>query len=1013
MQKFSYERVKDPLYFKDKCLPAHSDHVSYASWEEYEKGESSFRMSLDGIWKFQYAKNYSLSIQGFEKADYDCHDWDEIRVPAHIQMEGYDVPQYANTQYPWDGRSQIVPGEIPQSFNPVASYVKYFEIPENMKGRKVIISFQGAESGFALWLNGNFAGYSEDSFTPSDFDLTNFVCEGENKLAVQVFKWTSGSWCEDQDFYRFSGLFRNVFIYTIPDTHVIDMSVRTLLDDSYENAELELSCRTTGTGSANIRLERLGNEVFARTVRLTRKCRYSFILKSPELWSAEQPSLYEMKIEVLGPDGEMQECISQKVGFRRFEMKDSIMMLNGKRIVFKGVNRHEFNSLTGRVISRDDALKDIITMKRNNINALRTSHYPNSSFIYDLCDEYGLYMIAENNMETHGCWDPIARGLKKAADALPGDRQEWLPMMLDRVNSTYHRDKNHPSILLWSCGNESFGGKVIYDMSNRFRELDDTRLVHYEGVHADRRYNDTSDVESQMYTSVEDIKEFLAKNRQKPFICCEYAHAMGNSCGAMYKYTDLTDTEPLYQGGFVWDYIDQSITKKNRYGEKFQAYGGDFGEHPTDYNFCGNGIVYGSDREASPKMPSVKYNYQNISIKIINGRKISVRNKNLFTDTSSYRCMVILEKEGKKIASAPLNTDVKPLSEKEYAMPLEIPEKPGEYAVTVSFMLREDTAWAEAGFEIAFGQEIITVGNNEKPKSKKAAGKMEIIHGTLNIGVKGEDFDVLFSFLNGGMVSYRYAGRELLDGIPMPNFWRAPTDNDRGNMMPQRYAQWKIASLYLTHRSEDPAENTFPDIKEAKDHVTVSFRYHIPQQPKAECVLSYTVYADGTIKTELSCSRMQGMGDMPEFGVMFRMNADFDQMEWYGRGPEETYSDRTQGAKIGIYHHSVSESMAKYLVPQECGNKTGVRYAKVTDERGRGIMFEGDEINFSALPYSPHEIELAEHEYELPQVHHTYVRVSLGQMGIGGDNSWGAKTHPEFLLPDKGRLSFSFTMKGI
>ena len=590
MSEFHYEKVKDPTYFSENCVAAHSDHHYFCSVEAMEQEKEEFRYSLNGIWKFHYAKNYQSTIPGFESEAYCCKSWDDIRVPAHIQLEGYDKPQYANVQYPWEGREEVKPGEIPEEFNPVASYVKYFEVPAFMQGKKLFMSFQGAESGLALWLNGNFVGYSEDSFTPSEFELTPYLKEGENKLAAQVFKWTSGSWCEDQDFYRFSGIYRDVYLYAIPEIHVEDLTIRTLLDDTYTSADLTVTLKTTAAGKVRFTLSREGKEEAALEDALENGKTYVMKMEHPLLWSAEEPKLYDLLIEVMDTEGKITEVIPQRVGFRRFEMKDSIMTLNGKRIVFKGVNRHEFSSVTGRNVSREELIRDLTTMKRNNINAIRTCHYPDAVGIYELCDEFGIYLIAENNMETHGTWDTVGQS-KDYTGVVPDDKPEWKGLLLDRINSTYQRDKNHPAILIWSCGNESFGGEVIYQMSQLFRKLDPTRLVHYEGVFNDRRRNDTSDMESQMYTSAEDIKKFLENDRSKPFICCEYTHAMGNSCGGMHKYTDLTDTEPSYQGGFIWDYIDQSIYKKDRYGKEFQAYGGDFGERPTDYNFSGNGIA--------------------------------------------------------------------------------------------------------------------------------------------------------------------------------------------------------------------------------------------------------------------------------------------------------------------------------------------------------------------------------------------------------------------------------------
>ena len=1026
---FEIKKIHDPKFFKENCMAAHSDHVAYADEKEAEERKSSFRLPLDGVWKFHYARNYAQTVSGFEAEDFDCKCWEDIRVPAHIQMEGYDIPQYVNIQYPWDGREDVWRDAVPSEFNPVASYVKYFTLPEGFKKNGLYISFQGVESGFALWLNGQYVGYSEDSFTPSDFDLTPYVKEGENKLAVQVFKWTSSSWCEDQDFYRFSGIFRSVYLYTMPKVHVYDLKVQPVVDEAVLNADLLVTMQMRGEGKARLTLtgsrnysvleEKEEQIIFSEELPVSEgEVHFEKEVKKPDLWSAEIPNLYTLTIECFDQNGERSELVSQRIGFRRFEMKDGIMTLNGKRIVFKGVNRHEFSSKTGRAVTREEVLKDIVTMKQNNINAIRTCHYPDASIIYDLCDEYGLYMIAENNLESHGSWDAAMHGSVPKDTIVPGDNMDWEPMMLDRVNSCYQRDKNHPAVLIWSVGNESYGGKVIFDMSEKFRALDPYRLVHYEGIFNDRRYEATSDMESQMYTSVENVKKFLAEHKEKPFIMCEYTHAMGNSCGAMHKYTDLTDTEPRYQGGFIWDYIDQSILKKDRYGKDFQAYGGDFLERPTDYNFSGNGICYGGDRDPSPKMQEVKFNYQNISILFEKEGKFTVVNKNLFANTDRFRCVAVLQKNGVVVKKQEIETAVPPLSTKDYEIPFAIlraddkdqkKDTDAEYTLTVSFRLKEDMSWADAGHEVAFGQKIY----KKIPAFHASEKPIRVVHGKVNIGVKGEDFDCLFSMLSGGLVSYRYAGKEMIEKIPMPNFWRAPVDNDNGSMAPARYAQWKIASMYISHRNGGMFDNVPTKVEEKDNTVTVTYTYFMPTTPAGKCQVSYTVFGDGTIETKMMYDPVEGLPDMPEFGMMFWFNADYDNLTWYGMGSEETYADRRHGAKLGIYSNKVADNMAKYLVPQECGNKVGVRYARLVDAKGRGMMFEGDELSFSALPYTPHELENAAHVYELPQVHHTIVRVALAQMGVGGDDSWGSLVHPEYHIDVTKPLEFTFRFKGI
>ena len=1026
---FEIKKIHDPKFFKENCMAAHSDHVAYANETEAEEKKSSFRLLLDGIWKFHYARNYTQTVNGFEAETFDCKCWEDIRVPAHIQMEGYDIPQYVNIQYPWDGREDVWRDAVPSEFNPVASYVKYFTLPEGFRKSGLYISFQGVESGFALWLNGQYVGYSEDSFTPSDFDLTPYVKEGENKLAVQVFKWTSSSWCEDQDFYRFSGIFRSVYLYTMPKVHVYDLKVQPVVDEAVLNADLLVTMQMCGEGKARLTLtgsrnysvleEKEEQIIFSEELPVSEgEVHFEKEVKKPDLWSAEIPNLYTLTIECFDQNGERSELVSQRIGFRRFEMKDGIMTLNGKRIVFKGVNRHEFSSKTGRAVTREEVLKDIVTMKQNNINAIRTCHYPDASIIYDLCDEYGLYMIAENNLESHGSWDAAMHGSVPKDTIVPGDNMDWEPMMLDRVNSCYQRDKNHPAVLIWSVGNESYGGKVIFDMSEKFRALDPYRLVHYEGIFNDRRYEATSDMESQMYTSVENVKKFLAEHKEKPFIMCEYTHAMGNSCGAMHKYTDLTDTEPRYQGGFIWDYIDQSILKKDRYGKDFQAYGGDFLERPTDYNFSGNGICYGGDRDPSPKMQEVKFNYQNISILFEKEGKFTVVNKNLFANTDRFRCVAVLQKNGVVVKKQEIETTVPPLSTKDYEIPFAIlraddkdqkKDPDAEYTLTVSFRLKEDMSWADAGHEVAFGQKIY----KKIPAFHASEKPIRVVHGKVNIGVKGEDFDCLFSMLSGGLVSYRYAGKEMIEKIPMPNFWRAPVDNDNGSMAPARYAQWKIASMYISHRNGGMFDNVPTKVEEKDNTVTVTYTYFMPTTPASKCQVAYTVFGDGTIETKLMYDPVEGLPDMPEFGMMFWFNADYDNLTWYGMGPDETYADRRHGAKLGIYSNKVADNMAKYLVPQECGNKVGVRYARLVDAKGRGMMFEGDELSFSALPYTPHELENAAHVYELPQVHHTIVRVALAQMGVGGDDSWGSLVHPEYHIDVTKPLEFTFRFKGI
>ena len=1311
---FDFAIVRTPEIFKVNCLPAHSDHVFFAGEEELRKGaqdpagtagNSVLRFSLNGLWKFHYAVCPEEAPKGFEALSYDCRTWPDIHVPAHIQMEGYGVPAYVNYQYPWDGREDIVPGEVPVRYNPTGSYVKTFLVPPAMKARMekgspLIISFQGVESGFALWCNGHYVGYSEDSFTPSEFDLTPWVQEGENRLAVRVFQWTASSWLESQDFYRFSGIFRDVYLYTVPAAHLYNLRIRPSLEETLREGLLTVDAEVLltevlpgeplrfsveyvlskgqeqilcGTAEVPVPGDPVSGSSADETGRESRVpghlsvVRFSEKLQAPALWSAEDPQLYDLtlrlvmeksspenagKNESTGPvsaeeirgtgpvsaeeirgtgpvsageirgtgpvsagetsgtgpvsagktrDGDesaykykeeggdrkfLLEIVRERVGFRRFEIRDGLMCLNGKRIVFRGVNRHEFTCDSGRVVPVQTTREDLLLMKRNNINAVRTCHYPNASALYRMCDELGLYLIAENNMESHGSWSPVEFGLSTPG-IVPGDDPAWRPLLLDRIESCWQRDKNHPSILIWSVGNESFGGTVIRDMADRFRELDPDRLVHYEGIFHDRSWPQTSDMESQMYPSAEAIESFLRENPDKPFLCCEYTHAMGNSCGGMHRYTDLALREPRYQGGFIWDFVDQSIRAKNRYGEEFQAYGGDFGERPTDYDFSGDGIVDGTRRPYAGKMQEVKFNYQSIRLEVKRDR-VRVLNDNLFVGTDRFDCMVLLDREGQRIAEAPLQTAVPPLSGEEYILPEPILDRMSraegtdaaaapEYAVTVSMRLRENCEWAEKGYEIAFGQSVFCACANNRtnddrlqqtgqkedgqagektensqqtkgienlqktedtnnrqqteetenrqqteetenrqqaeetenrpaagPGEEKTAevswreitgtdwkrtivipspaGRLELTRGSFNTGIRGEGFDALFSILQGGIVSFRrggnpfagmgtgagaaavlcgaapgrgaafaHAGQELFEKMPRPCFWRAPTSNDTGNHMGARLGFWKLAEEYQMPRPE--TLRIFTD----RESVLLQICHELPSpwsfsgeaeltapteqamertRDRLLVTVGYRFHADGRLTLSLEwdpATSAAALPPAPLFGFRFRLNADLDRYSFYGKGPAENYSDRCRGARLGIYSGTVADNMSPYLVPQECGSRTGVRWAQVTDRHGRGLRFAAEDaggfvypctedsngesdraaMEFSALPYTPQELESASHPYELPPVHYTNVCCALMQMGVGGDDSWGAQTLPQYCLPADSKLRFSVTVRPV
>jgi len=1004
------EWLSDVGVFRVNRLDAHSDHRYYATMEEAEAGDAMpMRHSLNGLWKFSYAANPESRAERFYRSDFDCSGWDDIEVPGHIQLQGWGRPQYVNTMYPWDGLDGVRPPDLPQVSNPVGSYATTFRLPANMQERPVFISFQGVESAFYVWLNGEFVGYGEDSFTPSEFDLSPYVREGDNKLAVEVYQRSTGSWLEDQDFWRFSGIFRDVYLYTIPDVHVRDLFVRADLDDTYTlgslSADLLLEdADRAPKAAAKLELKDAQGSVVATVTGEFAGGRLSLSLDAGrvERWSAESPYLYNACISIYNEQGTLAEAIVQKVGFRRFEMKNKIMCLNGERIVFKGVNRHEFNCRSGRTITREDMLWDIAALKRNNINAVRTSHYPNQTLWYELCDEYGVYVIDEMNLETHGSWQKM--GAVEPSWNVPGNRPEWRDIVMDRARSMLERDKNHPSILIWSCGNESYAGEVILQVSNYFREADPGRLVHYEGVFHNREYDETSDMESRMYAKPADIEAYLQADPAKPYISCEYMHAMGNSVGGLHKYTELETKYPLYQGGFIWDYIDQSLVKKDRYGKEFLAYGGDFEDRPTDYSFCGNGIVY-ADRTVTPKMQEVKYLYQNYKLEP-SAAGVKIVNESLFAGTDGLSLIYRLYYEGTEIASGQAEAAV--AAQTSAFVPIELPDasvKPGEYWIDASLVLSEATAWADAGFEIAFGQTTFLVAGAEKPVPE---GTIRVVEGDVNIGVIGDGFTVLFSKQSGTLASLRYGSREMIAAPPYPQFWRATTDNDKGVSQAFTAGAWLAATAA---RKCDSVR-----LIEENGAATVVFDYAFSLSSDVRVNVAYTVLADGSVRVRSEYRGAAGLPNLPMFGLSFKLSADYNQTEWYAMGPEENYIDRVHGARLGTFRRRVDELASRYLVPQESGNRTGVRRVRITDATGIGLELQASptapvECNISH--YTALELENAAHPWELPQPHYTVVTVAGRQMGVGGDDSWGAPVHEEYQIRADEELAFEFTLSRI
>lgn len=987
---FNLKWLEDTGVFQVNRLPAR------AAYKLYDEKGQLMEISLDGKWKFYYASTTDEAPECFYKKDFDTTNWDEITVPGYIQMQGggkYGIPQYVNYQYPWDGHEDLLPPQIPKRFNPVGCYTRNFVMPKEWQDG-VIVRFDGVDNAFALWCNDVFIGYSEDSFSPSEFDITEVVHGGQNKISVEVFRFSTASWLEDQDFWKMSGIFRSVTLLRKKQTHLEDLWVKPVLSDDFTRGKLTLELSFSGILKGQVKLATLGQTV-EKDID-DEKITLNLSVQNPLLWSAEKPNLYSYAIEILDESGNIVEFTKGKFGFRRFELKDGLMKINGKRIVFKGVNRHEWNCHTARTITVEDMVEDIRLMKQNNINAVRTSHYPNRTEWYDLCDEYGIYVVDEANLETHGTWQFWPQE-ERLNHVIPNDDPKWQGSLLDRANSLLQRDKNHPSILIWSCGNESFGGKGIYEMSQLFRKTDNSRLVHYEGIVLDRRYPDTSDMESQMYTPAEDVKKFIEEYPEKPFILCEYMHMQGNSGGGTHLYTQMTDTIEKYQGGFIWDWVDQGIEHKNCLGENFFAYGGDFGDRPSEFEFVGNGLLL-ADRTPTPKLAEVKGCYQNFDIHV-DEKELTIKNKSLFTDASEYRLILTLAKDGIAREKRILSADVLPDETKTIAITFKIDNEPGIYTVDARLCLKEDNLWGKKGHVVAWGQ----YEKNVRAEVAESDQPVTLVDGNANIGVYGKDFSLLLTKkASCSLISYRWKGHELLEKPLAMNFWRAPTDNDSAAFMEVKHVRFKTAGMY-------------PRLKEMGGTcdgkiATLKAEYRLPDE--TEVSVEYRITGDGKVQTSLKWGGEQ-VESVPEFGLMMTIPAAYHKVSYLGNGPGESYCDFLRGVTFGRYAYDSNEGAQPYFLPQETGARTGVVWAEVTDEEGLGLHFEGDNMMFSALPYTPHELENARHQYELPPKVKTVIRCAKGQLGIAGENTWGAIPQEEHRVTLSEGEVFNFSFRGM
>ena len=914
----------NPTVFQVNRLDAHSDHVCYASAEEAERGETSLRQSLDGLWRFAWSPCPADRPADFWREGFDDSAFGTIRVPGHMETQGYGQIQYINTLYPWDGHAGLCPPEVDLDDDPVGCYVREFDLAPSLRGQRVCVSFQGAEQAIYVWLNGRFVGYAEDSFTPSDFDLTSCIRETGNRLCVEVYKRSSAAWIEDQDFFRFSGIFRPVFLYAKPTVHLEDLWLQTGLEEDNAAGTLSVRLRLSGaTQGAKVQCNiahPVQGVLFDGGLELTPEGDYlrsqPFRFEHVLPWSHENPELYRVTLTLTASDGSVAEVIPYDTGFRRFELKGGLLLLNGERIVFNGVNRHEWNPDTGRAIGMADMEAAMATFRRNNINAVRTCHYPNQTPWYHLCDRNGIYMIDEANLESHGSWQKLG-GIEPSWN-VPGSKAEWRECVVDRARSMFERDKNHVSVLFWSCGNESYAGTCIEAMADFFRANDPSRVVHYEGVFNCREFDHISDVESRMYARPWDIRAYLESRPQKPFILCEYMHDMGNSIGGMESYIRLGEEFPQYQGGFIWDYMDQALWHVNCSGERVLGYGGDFGDRQTDYAFSGNGIVF-ADGTEKPAMQEVRYWYSS----------------------------------------------------------------PAERA-------RQDAA-NEAAAQAA-----------SLPMQKKKS-PLRVTRGDGALGVRGDGFEVLFSYAEGGPVSLRTGGREWLWRTPRPAYWRAPTENDLGSGFAAKSSIWAAADGWQQcEKMEAPVE--------APDMVMIRYTYTAPALPGLRTEVAYIVDSAGRMTVDAHYYGEAGRPELPLFGLRFATPVPVGQVEWLGLSGE-TYPDRKKGGVFG-WHREVPHIPA-YLVPQECGCHVDTRAAVLSMADGTRLTLEMADRSFafSAIPYTPQQLEQAAHREELPRPVRTVVTVCGAMRGVGGIDSWGADVEDPYHVSGERDHRFSVVLR--
>lgn len=976
---------------------------------------SPWYISLNGNWKFNWVEKPEDRPVDFYKPDFDDSQWTTFPVPANWEFNGYGIPVYVNIPYEWTNDPQ--PPFVPHDYNPVGSYRTHFTLPDSWDGRQVILHFGAVKSAFYVWVNGVKVGYSQDSKLPAEFNITSYIHEGSNLIAVEVYRWSDGSYLECQDFWRISGIERDVFLYAVPHVHIRDYFVHAGLTEDYQDGVLEVDVEVEKLNVISSDLLVLGGKLFKygkeevvaefkEEVKVEKDrdayfIRFGKSLPGIERWTAETPNLYKLVLALGDKDGDF-EYLSCNVGFRTTEIKNGQLLVNGVPILIKGVNRHEHDPVTAHVVSYESMLKDIELMKQHNINTVRTSHYPNDPVWYDLCDQYGLYVIDEANIESHG--------MGYMPDRTLANNPLFMKAHLERVRGMVERDKNHPSVIIWSMGNEAGDGVNVDTCYRWIKSRDLSRPVHYERA----EYGMNTDIYCPMYENIWYLSMYATHRMPRPLILCEYAHSMGNSTGNLQDYWNVIETYPQLQGGSIWDWVDQGILVKDAAGRPYFAYGGDFGppETPSDGNFCCNGLV-SADRTPHPALFEVKKVYQYIQIKpvdIKNG-KIRVINMHDFIDLGYVDIEYEWMGGGKREAGGRIESpDVLPHGEREYVVPLpELMQEPGiEYFLNFRVKTREDLPFRPAGFEVAAEQLALPADIKLQPVKMDENRRITLdTTGSMPV-VRGNEFRIVFDAGQGTISSWLFLETEMIRKGPVPNFWRAPTDNDFGNGMEKRCAIWKKAS-------NERVVEQFAIRQEGEQLVIADVGFVFPGTDLKHQV-QYRVYASGEIEvTNKFDPGLQPLPEMPRFGMKMKVSKALGNLRYYGRGPHENYCDRNTSAFVGMYESTPEEQYFSYIRPQENGYKTDTRWLTLTDLQGIGLKVSGMPLfSFSTLPYDLEDLDQGikenyRHTCDLVPEDHYEVMIDYKQMGVGGDDSWGARPHLPYRIPAQA-YGYSFRM---